>query len=332
MEANPNGVYLPAGVPPPPPVREPWPEETAAQWPVSPAAMPTLPDQIRCRVCHCRLRSDQLSCPSCGELLTLGPPTSTSWVSPEADEVTVPGGVFVDLGALAALLRILLSVLAVAAGAALLADIAHLTFLNAFIAAPDDLSQADQLAFGERWQSVLDVVVVLALIPAVGVLALFSHRAYENVSALTTPASRPWPTSWVVLGWLIPLVNLVFPKLVLDHLWRTSAAVGDGPASGSDQRPPFGLQVAWGCAVAAVLFGFAAYVVGETDLFVTPGVVDLQIFRWQAYLAIVGGAAMLTASLLGASLARELSNRQQARHHHLLITLADPTTSPAAVG
>lgn len=199
-------------------------------WPSRPDAMPILEAETRCRICNCRLLADQLTCPSCGELLTLGPSTGPTWVAPAGDDEPAPLGPFRSLGTVVALTRMTLAVLVVAAGAALLADVAQLTFLNAFISSPGDQALADRLAGSEQWQTTLDTVTLLVLVPTLTMLTLLTFQAYANLAGLGEH-DQPWPDSWVVLGWMIPLVNLVLPKLVLDHLWRTSTSL-DGGFSG----------------------------------------------------------------------------------------------------
>ncbi|MEU4540163.1 DUF4328 domain-containing protein [Streptosporangium sp. NPDC023825] len=46
-------------------------------------------------------------------------------------------------------------------------------------------------------------------------------RARSNAEALTAIEHRR-DSQWVVLGWLLPVVNLWFPKQIVDDIWATS--------------------------------------------------------------------------------------------------------------
>jgi Domain of unknown function (DUF4328) len=66
-----------------------------------------------------------------------------------------------------------------------------------------------------------------SLATAVGFLVWF-HRAYTNLPALGIEP-LPYATGWTIGAWLVPLLNLVRPKQIMDTIWR-----------GSDpDRPPF---------------------------------------------------------------------------------------------
>jgi RNA polymerase subunit RPABC4/transcription elongation factor Spt4 len=71
------------------------------------------------------------------------------------------------------------------------------------------------LGVAESAAAVLVVVVAALLVAWMG-------RALGNLPALAVLDGR-WRPRWAVLGWLVPGLNLVRPKQLMDDLWRSSA-------------------------------------------------------------------------------------------------------------
>lgn len=72
------------------------------------------------------------------------------------------------------------------------------------------------------------------------------HRACRNQRAFLDRRPRYSP-GWAVGGWFIPLVNLVYPYLVMADIWKNSSvAAREGPeASRRSAGAPAGLVIAW---------------------------------------------------------------------------------------
>jgi Domain of unknown function (DUF4328) len=71
------------------------------------------------------------------------------------------------------------------------------------------------------WSATL-AAVQLTFIGLAAVLIIgWTYRTYRNLRALEVVGLR-MRTRWAVLGWLIPGVNLVVPKRIIDDTWRAS--------------------------------------------------------------------------------------------------------------
>jgi hypothetical protein len=78
-----------------------------------------------------------------------------------------------------------------------------------------DLVSADNLAAGAVW------LTVLALLAATAVFLAWLWRARVNAELLCRAEHR-LSRGWTVGAWFVPVVNLWFPKQVVDDIWRTS--------------------------------------------------------------------------------------------------------------
>lgn len=71
------------------------------------------------------------------------------------------------------------------------------------------------------WGGRLGIATVIAMAIAALLMVLWTRRAYRNLAALGVDGLR-LGTAWATAAWLIPFVNLVLPKEVIDDLWRAS--------------------------------------------------------------------------------------------------------------
>jgi hypothetical protein len=69
------------------------------------------------------------------------------------------------------------------------------------------------------------VVEILALLGTGVLFIAWTRRSYRNLPALGAPDLRHKP-GWAVGGWLVPFVNFVAPKMIINDVWRTGG--GDG--------------------------------------------------------------------------------------------------------
>jgi hypothetical protein len=64
----------------------------------------------------------------------------------------------------------------------------------------------------------LTLITLAAIVVFIGWL----YRARLNAERFTYPGEHRYSRVWVWLGWFVPVVNLWFPKLVVDDIWRAS--------------------------------------------------------------------------------------------------------------
>ncbi len=84
-----------------------------------------------------------------------------------------------------------------------------------------DPSASPDWASLQRWGSNLAVVQLTLLALAVVLVIAWTHRVYRNLEALEVVGTR-LHRRWALFGWLIPGVNLIVPKRILDDTWRAS--------------------------------------------------------------------------------------------------------------
>jgi hypothetical protein len=66
------------------------------------------------------------------------------------------------------------------------------------------------------------------------VFLVWMHRVYDNVEPLGAPRPRH-SRGWVVGGWLVPFLNFIRPKQIIDDIWWSSGPLGQEPAPGTRQ-------------------------------------------------------------------------------------------------
>ncbi|MGC0419579.1 DUF4328 domain-containing protein [Embleya sp. AB8] len=82
--------------------------------------------------------------------------------------------------------------------------------------------------------------LVLAMIATAVLFVIWMYRARANVD-LFGPSKQHLSTGWAIGGWLVPVVNLWFPKLILHDVWRAS----DPRTAERGGRTPGRLPLLW---------------------------------------------------------------------------------------
>jgi hypothetical protein len=96
---------------------------------------------------------------------------------------------------------------------------------------------ADNLTTSAMWLS------LLAMAAAATALLTWVWRARVNAEQLN-PAEHRLSRGWSIGGWFCPVVNLWFPRHIIDDIWRTSRPGGQG-------REQSGLVRAWWYTILA---------------------------------------------------------------------------------
>lgn len=175
----------------------------------------------------------------------------------------------------------------------------------------------DLLAVGPSSASLLGVrdgaeLLAAGLVVVGGVvLVTWMRRSYANLPALAVGDLRFAPR-WVVLGWLVPGINLIRPKQVMDDLWRASHPLAP-PFSSSWRLGPGSTWSHvwwWGLLLGAAL-GLAGHdLIASNAARAVSDPADLQ-----AGLFVSGLAAFLLAVAAGALLVlvQQIADRQDDR-------------------
>jgi hypothetical protein len=78
-----------------------------------------------------------------------------------------------------------------------------------------DLVSADNVAMSAMW------LTFLALVGAATLFLMWLWRARVNAERLCRAEHR-WTRGWTIGAWFVPVVNLWFPRQIVDDVWRTS--------------------------------------------------------------------------------------------------------------
>jgi hypothetical protein len=134
-------------------------------------------------------------------------PNGTDWYRP--------------LGGWTTVVRVLLMSVATMSVAIALLSVMINRDLSGSLHLPRSAADGVDWAAVQAWGGLLAALqLTLVVLAGVGIV-LWTRRAYRNLPALDVSGAR-LARRWAVLGWLIPGVNFVVPKRVLDDTWRAS--------------------------------------------------------------------------------------------------------------
>lgn len=167
---------------------------------------------------------------------------------------------------------------------------------------------AVDLAMVSTWVGRLTLVGALASVVALVGAVAWTNRAYRNLPALGVKGLRFSPEI-VGAAWLVPGVNVVVPKLVLDELWRGSDPMTrSGTKRWRRQEAPTAAHVGWIalCAgiPAAALVAFAAPLQEATSV---------SDVRLRLLLGVAANGCLLLATASLAVVVRQINERQAER-------------------
>lgn len=133
------------------------------------------------------------------------------------------------------------------------------------------------------------------------------RRAYRNLAAVGTESLR-FEAGWAVGGWLVPFLNLVRPKQIMNDLWRaTDPELPVPPGVAWKQvRVPLLVHAWWLLFLLWLAVGVVAQNLGQ-------GASTPQQFRGASIATLLGDALTLPAAVLACQVVNRITQRQQAR-------------------
>ncbi|MDQ3789612.1 MAG: DUF4328 domain-containing protein [Actinomycetota bacterium] len=160
-----------------------------------------------------------------------------------------------------------------------------------------DLVSADNQAMGAVWLS------VLSLLAAAAVFLTWLWRTRVNAERLCRAEHR-LARGWTIGGWFVPVVNLWFPRQIVDDIWRTSrpgVPADTYRVAGLPQSP---LVSAWWYTLLA---NVAVVVLLRVE---TRGAVTLDVLRSAALYGTVSTLLLLVAAVLLSQVIRQITRWQ----------------------
>jgi hypothetical protein len=188
--------------------------------------------------------------------------------------------------------------------------------LGAILAAVNDVLAIDAFRDGSRTFSVLDHaetlrigayrVQLVALVVAAICFLRWQTAAVRNLPGLG--ATPRWSGRAAAAAWLVPGLNLVRPKQVLNDLWRSGdpAAPTRSPAAALQRLAAGRLTHVWW------VLWLAAWVVGSVAVFVSQRTTLAQYRAWDI-VDVASNAVIVVAAAVTIALARAITDRQDAR-------------------
>lgn len=151
---------------------------------------------------------------------------------------------------------------------------------------------------------VVRTVVDLPLIPltllAFVMFALWLYNARINAERLTYANEHRRSRVWVWLGWIVPVVNLWFPKLVVDDIWRASDPQLQGVPL--QQRPYPAVTTRWWTAYLLMWILDLGYL-----RFYDNGELTTDSFLIAAVLTTMSAAVGVVAAILAVQVVQRIS-------------------------
>jgi Domain of unknown function (DUF4328) len=179
---------------------------------------------------------------------------------------------------------------------------------------PRSLSESVRLSESSAGATVFTALAMAVAIVAGVAWVLWQHRAHVNLRSLGRGPWRFRPV-WSVIGWLLPVANLVLPPLVMEELAQ-SAVLG---RSGSpfDRSARAFVIVWWATLVSSLTLFFA---MGFKDPETNPSASSIMLHTW----AVLGADALfLAAGIIAIGLVTGITRRVERLGHETGI--AHPT-------
>ncbi|MDR8407764.1 DUF4328 domain-containing protein [Nonomuraea sp. 3-1Str] len=151
------------------------------------------------------------------------------------------------------------------------------------------------------------VAEVAVFVLAAGAFLVWLRRVRANAEALLPgPHRRARP--WVIMGWFVPVVNLWFPKQVVEDVWNASRP--GAPAGPLPLARPSVLVWAWWSAflIGVWVFDVVAVLLWRSDL---------EAQREAAWVDVVGCAWWTATAALAAFVIMKITRFQEDRRDAL---------------
>ncbi|MBO3746388.1 DUF4328 domain-containing protein [Streptosporangiaceae bacterium NEAU-GS5] len=147
---------------------------------------------------------------------------------PPANPNPAPPSVIRPIQGLGVAAYVTLAVATIVNVAAALVSAVRITLLERYLAGDPELTQ-DQLTNSDNLTTATGVGQIVALVAAGVVFTVWLWRARVNSEAISPQMFHRHGRSWVILGWIVPIGNLVIPPRLIRDVWRAS---GGGPGVG----------------------------------------------------------------------------------------------------
>ncbi len=150
-----------------------------------------------------------------------------------------------------------------------------------------------------------DLPSTMVTLVAVVVFIMWAYHARLNAERLVPAHEHRRSRAWVLLGWFVPVVNLWFPKVVVDDIWRASDPRLRGVPF--QQRPRPTATTWWWTAYLVTWFLDGAFL-----SYYENGRLSTESFMTVAVLSTMCAVVGIIAAVLTAQVVRQISAFQSA--------------------
>jgi hypothetical protein len=168
------------------------------------------------------------------------------------------------------------------------------------------VTQAELDASDSR-QNLIGILQVLIYLATGIMFIIWFRRAYRNLEAWGTESLR-FAAGWTVGGWLVPFLNLVRPKQIMNDLWRaTDPELSVQPGIVWKQvRVPLLVHAWWLLFLLSLAVGIVASNLGGEAS-------TLEQFRSASIVTLLSDALILPAAVLACLVVNQITQRQRGR-------------------
>jgi hypothetical protein len=207
------------------------------------------------------------------------------------------------LGTLARVVIVLLSVYFVVTAIGLVSDWLELELANRLVEDQAAVTPAEMEASDAR-QGLIGILQVLIYVATGIMFIIWFRRAYRNLEAWGTEGLR-FEAGWTVGGWLVPVLNLVRPKQIMNDLWRaTDPELPVQPGVAWKQvRVPLMVHAWWLLFLLSLAVGIVASNFREAS--------TLQQIRGASVVTLLSDVLILPAAVLACLVVNQITQRQR---------------------
>lgn len=212
----------------------------------------------------------------------------------------------------ARVLQFLLGAFTIISGIALASSLRQVSAISSVVDDPLSVGFTELVSARDR-QAAMDLVQIIAYLVVGVVFILWTRRLYRNLQPIGATPLR-FSEGWAVGAWLVPFLNLVRPKQILDDIWKASEPSHEsvfGPSWRFGRVSPL-LHWWWAAFLANVAIG----IIGSSqDVLVESTIEDsLTAANWfaiqDAAVAVLGVVAFI---VVGRTTDRQVARADQIR-------------------
>ncbi|MFC4112487.1 DUF4328 domain-containing protein [Nonomuraea zeae] len=155
-----------------------------------------------------------------------------------------------------------------------------------------------EITTGDLVYGLSGIVETVVYVVAVVAFLVWLYRVRANAEILS-PGGHRRGRPWLIIGWVVPIINFWFPKQIVDDIWYASTRAGQ------ESAPSRGLINVWWAAwlIASLVSNLAGRL-----LF---GAEELDSLAAAARFDVVSITLMLVAALLAIGVIRKISDAQE---------------------